>query len=471
MRAIRLLLTLSSLAIFPAQSASAAKAINGVGTDYAIFDATGVNFSPGFRNTWYVPPQHLRTSVGLYQLNPSQVATQLAAMRASGMTDIAIPIWMQDFHGQDGDGIVDWVTGEFVDYSQAALRPQQRTNLTNLVTAIKSKGFKRIIIRFAPSLNWPIPNTWDETEYQHYWNLVVDTQNLVESSLLGSQTTALYDLAMEYGGYDDGGIRPQFIKRLWGDYVSVFGAAKTVGFSYAWAPGRFSQQEQWYSQVNTARPPAYAFDIYPGNVANMSTAIQQISTEMGNQNGQPILITETWANDLNTAIGLNNTINGASAIYNTNVDGLFQWSLDKSRALANLDDDFSQQVITAQSSNTQITNYRPLLAKRRSDITNTYSGVYVLQDSTCATTTSGNCSIGEKWAAAPAGKVAVVSVKVDTGTEVLHACGAGAVSTSVNWIAPGHRYQFITRYQANCNLTNVTPNAISTVLVATTTQN
>jgi hypothetical protein len=260
------------------QNAWAAKAVNGIGTNYAIYDATGVNFSPGFRDTWYVPPQHLRTTVGLYQLNPAQVATQLTAMRNSGMTDIAIPIWMMDMHGVDGDGIVDWVQGEFIDYSQAGLRPQQRTNLINLVTAIKNKGFKRILIRFGPSLNWPVLNTWDENEYQHYWNLVVSTQNLVDGLLAGSQTKVLYDLAFEYGGYDDGGIRPQFIKRLWGDYAGVFGTSKTVGFSYAWAPGRFAQQEQWYAQVSTVRPAVYSFDVYPGTAATMQTALQQIST-------------------------------------------------------------------------------------------------------------------------------------------------------------------------------------------------
>jgi len=305
------ILIISVAAVF-APNCWAAKAINGIETNYAIYDATGVNFSPGFRNTWYIPPQHLRTTVGLYQLNPTQVGTQLTAMRNSGMTDIAIPIWMSDFHGQDPDGLVDWVYGEFIDYSQAGLRLQQRTNLSNLVTAIKNKGFKRILIRFGPTLNWPIPNTWDENEYQHYWNLVVSTKNLIDGLVAGSQTKVFYDLAFEYGGYDDGGIRPQFIKRLWGDFAGVFGTSQTVGFSHAWAPGRFAQQEQWYAQVSTVRPVMYSFDVYPAAAANMQTALQQISTEMGNQNGFPILISETWANDSATAQGINNSINGVT---------------------------------------------------------------------------------------------------------------------------------------------------------------
>ena len=223
------ILIISVAAVF-APNCWAAKAINGIETNYAIYDATGVNFSPGFRNTWYIPPQHLRTTVGLYQLNPTQVGTQLTAMRNSGMTDIAIPIWMSDFHGQDPDGLVDWVYGEFIDYSQAGLRLQQRTNLSNLVTAIKNKGFKRILIRFGPTLNWPIPNTWDENEYQHYWNLVVSTKNLIDGLVAGSQTKVFYDLAFEYGGYDDGGIRPQFIKRLWGDFAGVLRYIADCGF-------------------------------------------------------------------------------------------------------------------------------------------------------------------------------------------------------------------------------------------------
>jgi hypothetical protein len=191
---------------------------------------------------------------------------------------------------------------------------------------------------------------------------------------------------------------------------------------------------------------------------------------MGIQNGAPILVSETWANDADTALGINNSINGASAIYNMNLDGLFQWTLNKARALGNLDDDFSQSVITGQSTSTQITNYRPMLAKRRVDITNSYSSRFVLQDSTCATTTSGNCSVGEKWSAPPAGKFAAISVKVGSGAEVMHYCGSSAATSSVSWIVPGNVYSFITRYQTNCTLSTLTPSATSTVYVATAVQ-
>jgi hypothetical protein len=68
----------------------------------------------------------------------------------------------------------------------------------------------------------------------------------------------------------------------------------------------------------------YAFDIYPGTTAIMQTSLQQVSTEIGAQNGYLILISETWPNDAATRTGVNNSINGASAIHNMNIDGMFQ---------------------------------------------------------------------------------------------------------------------------------------------------
>jgi len=452
-------------------SAHAGKAVNGIGTNYAIYDAAAtVNFAPGQVATLNTPPQSLKMTVGLYDLNPSQVAQQLTAMRAAGATDLVIPIWMANFNNVDGDGFVDWVNAYFIDDGTGMLRPQHRTNLVNLVQAAASRGFKRIIIRFIGYFS--NDSAWNENEYQKIWNFIFNTRNLVDSTLTSSSSPiVLYDLLGEGAGVDSAsGVRKTFVKRLWTDYNAAFGPTKTVGFSYAWAPGRFTTMEQWYAECGSARPEIYAFDIYPTTSAQTLTSLQQISSEMGDQNGKPIIIMETWFNDSDTASGISSALNGTGSIYNLNLDGIFQWQLIKSRALQNLDMNWSHDAISAMSSNSQLSTYRSLLALRRTDITNQHSSKFVLTDSSCATTSTSSCTINEKWGAPPAGKNVVISVSADGAAETPHACSASAGSQTVSWIAPGHSYRFLVRYSSSCAVPATAPDSESRISVMASLQ-
>jgi hypothetical protein len=467
---LRAVIVLLFFSIFQCNVSHAAKAINGIGVEFAIYDAaSNVNFAPGQVATLNTPAETLRMSVGLYNLNSAKVVQELAAMRAAGATDIALPIWLDDFNNVDTDGFVDWVNAYLIDDGTGSLRPQHRQNLINIIQNIKTAGFKRIILRFNGYFR--NDNAWDEAAYQKIWNFIYNTRNLVDVQLNGGATTVLYDLFGEGAGYDSGnGVRKQFVKRLWTDYNVAFGPTKTVGFSYAWSPGRFAAMEQWYAEVGTARPEAYAFDIYPTTAAQAASSLQAISTEMGDQNGKPILITETWFNDVDTGTGISNALNGTSSVYNMNLDGLFHWQLIKSRSMQNLDMNWSHDAINAMTSTTQMSAYRSLLAKRRADITNKHSSLFVLTDSSCATTSTTTCSVNEKWAAPPVGKSVGISVSVDGAAETEQGCGHAVGTQIVPWIVPGHSYRFIIRYQTSCVVTSAPPDAESTIVVAATSQ-
>ena len=448
---------------------SATKAINGIGTEYAVYDAPGISFSPNSPSTeWYIPAQRLRTTVGLYNLDSAKVLSQLTAMRNSGQTDIAIPIWISGIgdceYTSCNDGVYDGQWGEVIDYMQGSWRPQHKQNYQNLLANIKALGFKRIIIRF--NQYWSSEaNGWNEATYQRIWNFIVVTRNTTEKSLAVDGPSVLYDLGGELGGLTSG-VNQQFTKRLWQDYTFSWGADDTVGFSFAWAPGRFTSMRSTFQQAGTYLPKIWAFDIYPhalGKSLDMRAHLQNIANEMGALNGQPIIVLETWDNDATTASEINSALNGSSAVQNLNLDGLFQWKLNKSRSLSGLDKHFSQQSLENLTSTTQTSHYIGLKANRRIDITNSNSLKLVLSDTNCATTSSVPCAITERWGSAPNGKVHVVSVRQNGAPEVLHACVTGSGSQTIPWIVPNQKYQFISRYSPSCSLSSGTIIAESTI--------
>lgn len=431
-------------------TAFAGRMLNGGGNNYAIYDNGSINFGQG--SNWYIPAQNLRPVVGLYNLNPTLVANQIAAMRASGQTEIVIPIWNGDLGPCEpsacNDGVPDGVWGEVIDNSWYGLRPQHEQNMRNLLAHVKSNGFKRVIVRFMQN-NAGMP-TWDETKYQKSWNFLYNTRNLVDSVLAGSNVEALYDLGGELGGLNNGQERA-FAKRLWQDYTHVFGITKTMGYSFAWAPGRFAAMKAVYDEVGVGYPPIWGFDLYPSGGA-IKTQLQQISNEMGSLNGQPIIILETWHNDASTASNLLSALNDTYTFPNLNVDSLFHWDLNRQRSEAGLDTHFTVSVVDGQISTSQFSNYRGLIGNRRTLISNSHSGYLVLRDRNCTAGTSVPCSIDELWGAAPSGYQHVITTyQPGVGTQ-LHACVNSKGSQSVNWVVPGQSYTFKIYRRTSCSI-------------------
>lgn len=82
-----------------AQSTFAATTVPGMGVDYFFYDLGSYNPNvPASwpNNDWYNPGQNVKTPIGLYQLMPSKVDTQISNMRASGMDYVVLLIQMSD---------------------------------------------------------------------------------------------------------------------------------------------------------------------------------------------------------------------------------------------------------------------------------------------------------------------------------------------------------------------------------------
>jgi hypothetical protein len=461
--------TLMLISLFCCE-ASNARRVNSVGTDYIPYSAPGLVFNPSTPHNYYVPGHQLLIPVGLYDLNPPLVNSQLSAMRASGQTDVVFVLYPHDLSvletpaaGANYDGYPDGVWGETLDDSTGQMLPAHQQQFRQILSKVVSLGFKRVIVRF--NHYWPITSgqQFSEQLYQHSWGFIVSTRGLVDGALAGTGIEALFDLGGELAASTavPGPTGTQaFVHRLWADWISAYGNTETVGFSFAYTPGRFTTMKQWYQSWGPYLPTVWAFDIYPGYPgmpSDMKTALTQISQEMGSLNGQPIIVLETWTNDSVNASYIQDALSDFSTLPNLNLDGVYQWLTNRACGIPSTCAPWSPDSISNLNSSSQISYYQPLISKRRVRITNSNSNAQVVVDDTCGATTTSSCTVTQRWGAPPAGQVEVLSVSTDGGSETVSGCTGTAGSWPVNWIVQGHSYVFKIRYQAACAFNAANP--------------
>ncbi len=447
--------------VLPAQTVTAVtvnkaqRKVNDVGAHHILFRTSvdggvAIDFTPSASNAaaeWHVPARRFGLSVGLYHENPSAVDAQISALRQSGANTVAFDLWNLDLttceiSGACNDGYLDGVYGEVLDNGLYGLRPQHRANLQAMLNKVKQVGFGRVVIRF--NHYWPSEaQNWDETLYQKTLGFVRATRELVETNLAGSQTESLYDLGGEMAGLTNNQVS-QFVTRMWKDYVSSWGNSKTVGFSFAWAPGRFNQAIQIYQSAGTVLPKTWAFDVYAGfggQPGSMRDLLFGISNEMGSLNGQPIIILETWFNNIDMANSLESALNGPNKIVNLNLDGVLQWPLIKEQSVGAQNANFTQAALDAQTTSNQLSAYIGLKSTHKLRLQNSDSSKMVIRDMNCAQTMSSvttACLVEHYTAAAPAGKFHHVVVNGNT----LACVGQQPVTQEIPWIVAGQTYTF-----------------------------
>jgi hypothetical protein len=331
------------------------------------------------------------------------------------------------------------------------LRPQHSANLQAMLNKVKQVGFERVVIRFAHY--WPSDTlTWNETLYQKSWNFLYSTKNQVENNLASSQTEALYDLGVELAGRTDGQVA-QFINRLWGDYNTVWGNTKTVGFSFAWAPGRFSQAKQTYQSAGQPLPNIWAFDIYSISSGQPSVRdqLQAVSNEMGSLNGQPIIIMETWHNDADVASSINAALNGSTKIPNLNLEAVLQWPVKREDVVSGAVIHFSQSAVDSQSTTSQLSNYLAMKAAHKLKLQNSNSYKMVVRDVNCAQTMNylAGCNVEHFTDSAPTGSYHQVMVN----GSLLACVGQQSLTQQIPWIIAGQIYNFAVYQVSACNST------------------
>jgi hypothetical protein len=265
---------------------------------------------------WYhLDPPCSREPYGVvynYDTAKSTIDGQLQQMYNDGQRRLRIPI----YHGR---GIN---SGTIMDSTGGNLAPRFQSNLANLLSAIKVRGFLEIEVSFNPQggndpTQW---TTYSDDFFQENWGLI---QNL-HQIIAGAGIPYHIDLLSE-------GIPPQgdpaflqYSQTLWNDYVSAFGKNDTIGFSIIADTAHLSQVSAVYGSNpfgNQGSPTLFDIHIYDETGTSFLTAFSSLNAQ-GYQ-GVGWIIGEAFYNDANEAAALRQQIGstGQKVLY------LTQWPL------------------------------------------------------------------------------------------------------------------------------------------------
>ena len=263
------------------------------GSNYVMFHV-GEAYRKRFEKESWFRPGVLHPIVGTFHLqNRNEVREQLAAMHRGGQRKIALLVWL--CHLPDGVE-TDGVYGHTVASNGGALLPQHAQNLRDFLQLLReTEYFNALNFRFAlQGVSSPDQwETWDEALYRENWEVLISIRTIVQENMVSSGMDVVYDLGAELGGSEAGQARA-YVRRLWGDYTSRFGAEDTYGFSVALYPGRVRRLLEDLDGSGD-RPSAYALDVYD----HVNEWLGEASREFrGAGIDRPrVIIQETYYND------------------------------------------------------------------------------------------------------------------------------------------------------------------------------
>ena len=250
-----------------------------------------------------------------YDTATATINGQLQQMYANGQRRMRIPIYF-------ARGIN---SGTIMDSTGGNLSTRFRTNLTNLLAAIKAAGFVQIEISFNPQsnnnpINW---STFSSDYYNENWTLI---QNL-RPIFAGSGIPYYIDLLNEgIPPLAAGGYAPllQYDQMLWNDYVAAYGSSDTLGFSIiadAFHANSVSAVYGMSPYGNHGPPPLFDVHIYDETGTSFATAYNSLTSQ--GYKGVNWIIGEAYYNDAAEAASLRQQITstGQTVLY------LTQWPL------------------------------------------------------------------------------------------------------------------------------------------------
>lgn len=426
---------------------AAAKPVNYGGSNHFLYAAGSAN-GFGTENSWYLPALNIRPVLGTWHLDPELAIAQMRAARKSGQTAYVLPIWSAALaeceSDKCNDGVKDGVWGHVVNYQEDGLNQQHQENLIEIISKASELGFKRMVIRFFHNDAIHKANEWDESLYQRIWGYIRNTHLLAQNqqSKMTSKMEILYDLAGEFGGLEMGQGR-QFNTRLWQDYVALFSSDDTLGFSFAYAPGRFGRQRQWYGST---LPKWWAFDIYPGSIEmvksrptvaeasqKMAASLTSIHQEMAELRNQPLIIMETFFNDEGVKNGIQTAIKEHRLI---NIDQVSQWPTTYGSG------HFSRDIVAVLAKPESLFNhYRSLIGRRVLSYSSNNADVLAISDDNCSDSLSSPCRVTLVLGVPPEGKQYIAFATAFDGVPKMIAC-RGDHDISLDWIADLKPLQF-----------------------------
>lgn len=249
------------------------------------------------------------------------VTAQLRQMFDAGQRRLRIGIFHQ--HGPD--------SGTVMDSSGGDLSPDNRRQLTDLLAAVKSVGFKEIEVAFFP-IGADDPHSWRtvrESSYRENWGVISRLRPLIA----GAGLPYRIDLLNEGLPMPDEPVLRSYAQRLWADYTAAFGTPDTVGFSMTVSVADRATQ---LSAVYGPNPPS-VFDVHlygdnwNGDEYAQFVAADRRMTRLGYH--QPWIIGETFFDDAAAADGIRRAIatTGRPVLY------LTEWPLTRAKRCPDVD--------------------------------------------------------------------------------------------------------------------------------------
>src|SRR5262245_17271477 len=148
-----------------------------------------------------------------------RVKAQLGAMHTAGIETLRLLLWhMSDASGQRW-GVVSSAGGRLAE--------PVRSNLIRYLRDVRSAGFERFTLTFAPEwTNWPLQEPYDPATFDENWKLVEQVRPLLKR--FGPPDTRI-DLSNEVvprDNWDSPTVVAQakeYIRKMWTRYVDAFG--------------------------------------------------------------------------------------------------------------------------------------------------------------------------------------------------------------------------------------------------------
>lgn len=246
---------------------------------------------------------------------------QLAAMYANGQRRLRIGVFHQ--HAPNSGTTMDSSTGD--------LSSADRSQLTQLLAAVKSAGFVEIEVAFFP-IGADDPHSWDrwqESSYQENWSVIQNLHPLIAAAGIPYRI----DLLNEGIPTPEEPVLLRYSQTLWAAYTAAFGTTDTVGFSMT-VP--VADRVPQLPAVYGPHPPA-VFDVHlygslwHGDEYQQFLAADAAMTQLGYH--QPWIIGETWFNDPDAATAIDRAI----AATTRPVRYLTQWPLTRTQQCHDVD--------------------------------------------------------------------------------------------------------------------------------------
>jgi len=431
-----------SLFAFPA---SADTVVGGHGVVYFAYDRGSYSseIPTSDSNNWYIPARQFKTPISLYNLNPTLVDSQLANMRASGMDYVVLQFNLAELapciaSGACNSGFPDdWTWGYLIDSSLGKPHPTHMDNLRAMLVKIRDLGFRNVIFRFndGRASGWA---TWNETEYSHAWNYIVNVHVTADELLRDSATGAIYDLGGEAPGTPCNADVPNcpataYLQRLWSDYTFVFGSDDTVGFSAIAVPGRVQAQ---FAVYGNHPPSRHAYTAY----GNVYTGLQDIYNNMPiSERSKPVMLIETYQNDPLTALQISDFL---AAHPDFHLFAVTEWPATRDPICTGCDGNVRDSSLAALNTTTQLSLMERIVAhfSQESDHPNLMS----FSDVNCAATTNPTCTVQGNLTFAPIDTRLAYQVYVTTPGQPrkLWTCMSATNPVLASWITRNLEYQF-----------------------------